>query len=60
MSRRPIPADFEAAYPETKAIAEQLVLAANSDALATVSLRPHLIWGPGDNNLLPRIIARSP
>jgi nucleoside-diphosphate-sugar epimerase len=50
---------FEAIYPETKAIAEQLVLAANADGLATVSLRPHLIWGPGDNNLLPRIIARS-
>ena len=55
----PYSSRFEAAYPETKAIAEQLVLAANSDALATVSLRPHLIWGPGDNNLLPRIIARS-
>jgi 2-alkyl-3-oxoalkanoate reductase len=55
----PYPSQFEAAYPETKAIAEQLVLAANSDGLATVSLRPHLIWGPGDNNLLPRIIARA-
>jgi nucleoside-diphosphate-sugar epimerase len=50
---------FEAAYPETKAIAEQLVLAANSPSLATVALRPHLIWGPGDNNLLPRIVARA-
>lgn len=55
----PYSSRFEAAYPETKAIAEQLVLAANSDRLATVSLRPHLIWGPGDNNLLPRIIARA-
>jgi 2-alkyl-3-oxoalkanoate reductase len=55
----PYSSRFEAAYPETKAIAEQLVLAANSDRLTTVSLRPHLIWGPGDNNLLPRIIARS-
>lgn len=55
----PYSSRFEAAYPETKAIAEQLVLAANSSELATVSLRPHLIWGPGDNNLLPRIIARA-
>jgi 2-alkyl-3-oxoalkanoate reductase len=55
----PYSSRFEAAYPQTKAIAEQLVLAANSDGLATVSLRPHLIWGPGDNNLLPRIIARA-
>ena len=31
----------------------------NSDKLATISIRPHLIWGPGDNNLLPRIIARA-
>jgi nucleoside-diphosphate-sugar epimerase len=55
----PYSSRFEAAYPETKAIAEQLVLAANSEELATVALRPHLIWGPGDNNLLPRIIARA-
>ncbi len=55
----PYPSRFDAAYPETKAIAEQLVLGANSAELATVSLRPHLIWGPGDNNLLPRIIARA-
>jgi nucleoside-diphosphate-sugar epimerase len=50
---------FEAAYPKTKARAEQLILQANSRRLATISLRPHLIWGPGDNNLLPRIIARA-
>jgi nucleoside-diphosphate-sugar epimerase len=55
----PYSSRFDAAYPETKAIAEQLVLGANSAGLATVSLRPHLIWGPGDNNLLPRIIARA-
>ena len=50
---------YEAAYPETKAAAEKLVLKANDDALATVVLRPHLIWGPGDNNILPRIYARA-
>lgn len=50
---------FEAAYPQTKAQAEQIVLTANHATLATVSLRPHLIWGPGDTNLLPRIIARA-
>ncbi|MBJ6726273.1 NAD-dependent epimerase/dehydratase family protein [Geomesophilobacter sediminis] len=55
----PYPAHFEANYPKTKAIAEQLVLAANSPALATVSLRPHLIWGPGDNHLVPRIVAKA-
>ncbi|HZW29376.1 MAG TPA: NAD-dependent epimerase/dehydratase family protein [Isosphaeraceae bacterium] len=55
----PYSSRFEAAYPKTKALAEQSVLRANSPELATLSLRPHLIWGPGDNNLLPRIIARA-
>ncbi|MDK9719311.1 MAG: NAD-dependent epimerase/dehydratase family protein, partial [Trichlorobacter sp.] len=55
----PYPAHFEAFYPQTKALAEQLVLQANSPQLATVSLRPHLIWGPGDNHLVPRIIAKG-
>ncbi len=55
----PYPAHFEAHYPHTKALAEQLVLNANSPTLATVALRPHLIWGPGDNHLLPRLIARA-
>jgi nucleoside-diphosphate-sugar epimerase len=50
---------YEAAYPRTKALAERMVLEANSSTLATLSLRPHLIWGPGDNNLLPRIISRA-
>lgn len=55
----PYPAHFRAHYPATKALAEQRVLAANDDSLATVALRPHLIWGPGDNHLLPRIVARA-
>jgi len=55
----PYPAHFEAHYPRTKALAEQLVRAANGPQLATVSLRPHLIWGPGDNHLLPRLVARA-
>jgi nucleoside-diphosphate-sugar epimerase len=55
----PYPDTFDAAYPATKAIAEQTVIAANSPELATIALRPHLIWGPGDTNLVPRIIARA-
>jgi len=50
---------FEAYYPETKAKAEQAVLAANGPDLATVALRPHLIWGPGDPHLIPRVLARA-
>jgi nucleoside-diphosphate-sugar epimerase len=55
----PYPAHFHAAYPHTKALAEQLVLQANSAEIATVALRPHLIWGPGDPHLIPRLIARA-
>lgn len=45
------------AYPTSKAAAEKLVLAANDQRLATVALRPHLVWGPGDKNVVPRVIA---
>ena len=55
----PYPERFKAAYPKTKMLAEKLVREANDAALATVSLRPHLIWGPGDNHLVPRIVARG-
>lgn len=55
----PYPARFKAAYPETKSMAERAVLQANDENLATVALRPHLIWGPGDNHLTPRIIERA-
>lgn len=55
----PYPSRYEAHYPRTKALAEQIVLAANSPHLATVALRPHLIWGPGDNHLVPRIVAKG-
>ncbi len=55
----PYPGRHLAPYPRTKAIAERRVLAANGDRLATVALRPHLIWGPGDPHLVPRILARA-
>ncbi len=57
--RAPYPATFLAHYPHTKALAEQEVMAANSPTLATVSLRPHLIWGPDDPHLIPRLIERA-
>ncbi len=56
---QPLATHFHAHYPRTKALAEQQVLAANGPQLFTVALRPHLIWGPGDNHLLPRIVARA-
>jgi 2-alkyl-3-oxoalkanoate reductase len=50
---------FKAPYAATKAIAEKAVLAANGADLATIALRPRLIWGPGDQQLLPRLVARA-
>lgn len=50
---------FTAHYPATKARAERLVLAANDADLATVALRPHLVWGVGDGQLTARIIQRA-
>ncbi len=55
----PYPTRFHAPYPETKARAERLVLAANGPDLKTCALRPHLIWGPGDNQLMPRLIQKN-
>lgn len=55
----PYATHFDTAYPQTKAEAERMVLAANGAALSTLALRPHLIWGPGDNQLVPRLIDRA-
>ena len=52
----PYPKKFTAFYPQTKAMAEQIIKDANDASLKTVSLRPPLIWGPGDQRLLPRLI----
>lgn len=55
----PYPSRFHTPYPQTKAAAEQAVMSAAAPELKTVALRPHLIWGPEDNHLVPRIIARA-
>jgi nucleoside-diphosphate-sugar epimerase len=55
----PYASSFDAHYPRTKAIAERLVLAANDSGLSTVALRPHLIFGPGDTQLIPRAVERA-
>jgi nucleoside-diphosphate-sugar epimerase len=43
-------------YAQTKALAEEVALAANGDSLKVVALRPHLVFGPGDPHLLPRVL----
>ncbi len=55
----PYPVRFHAHYPRTKALAEQAVREAAADGLPAIILRPHLIWGPGDNHLVPRILSRG-
>lgn len=52
-----VPARAPTPYLATKAIAERHVLAANAPDFATVALRPHLLWGPGEPTLLPRLAA---
>ena len=49
----------KAHYAATKIIAEREVLAANDAGLATVALRPRLIWGPGDTQILPKLVERA-
>lgn len=55
----PYPKTFLSHYPHSKALAEKAVLAADSDELSTCALRPHLIWGPRDTQLVPRLIRRA-
>lgn len=55
----PYSRDHHAPYSATKAIAEEEILAEADDRLGVVALRPHLVWGPGDNHLLPRLATRA-
>lgn len=50
------PSKFLAPYPQSKAEAEKLVLASE---IPSISIRPHLIWGPGDPHILPRLIEKA-
>ena len=55
----PVPERPTGLYPWTKAIAEREVLAAASDALQTMAVRPCLVWGPGDTSTLPQLVAAA-
>ena len=57
-----LPADplaARGAYSRTKATAELLVLASENPDFAVVAIRPHLVWGPGDEQLIGRIVTRA-
>ncbi|PCJ18917.1 MAG: 3-beta hydroxysteroid dehydrogenase [Candidatus Cloacimonadota bacterium] len=55
----PYPNSYKTHYPKSKAMSEKMVILANNDDFHTCSLRPHLIWGPGDNHLIPRFLKRA-
>ncbi|WDQ16225.1 NAD-dependent epimerase/dehydratase family protein [Rhodopirellula sp. P2] len=56
----PYPKSWMCHYPHTKSIAEREILAADQrGGLRTVALRPHLIWGPDDPHLIPRVLQRA-
>ncbi|HUF96651.1 MAG TPA: NAD-dependent epimerase/dehydratase family protein [Ilumatobacter sp.] len=46
-------------YPESKALAERAALSANHESMAVIAIRPHLVWGPGDQQLVGRIVERA-
>ncbi|QPZ40177.1 NAD-dependent epimerase/dehydratase family protein [Paramicrobacterium chengjingii] len=53
------PKQVRGEYARTKAQGELLALARNSAELRVVAVRPHLVWGPGDTQLVGRIVARA-
>lgn len=56
------PADPEHArghYARSKAMAELIALAADNEDLRVLALRPHLVWGPGDTQLVDKIVDRA-
>ncbi len=55
----PVVGRTNAWYAESKAMAERLAIGAASDSLAVVAIRPHLVWGPGDAQLVGRIVQRA-
>ncbi len=55
----PYPEKLGSHYSTTKAMAERLIVEANSDELKTIALRPHLVWGPYDAHLIPGILRRA-
>lgn len=55
----PYPDAYLTHYAATKALAEELVLGMNSPSFSTVALRPHLMFGPGDTQLIPKLLDRA-
>jgi nucleoside-diphosphate-sugar epimerase len=58
-ARPAVPRHAKGEYSKSKALAEQETLAADGPAIATLAVRPHLVWGPGDSQLVGRIVERA-
>ena len=55
----PYPGSPVSYYTGTKALAERCVLNADTESMRTIALRPHIVIGPGDRHLLPRLLDRA-
>ena len=55
----PYSSTFLCNYARSKAVAEELVLRANGSSFYSCAIRPHLVWGPHDPHLIPRLIERG-
>jgi 2-alkyl-3-oxoalkanoate reductase len=53
------PATASGPYARSKALAERVALGANSEELAVTAIRPHLVWGPRDRQLIARVVERA-
>ena len=53
------PKNYVSHYAKTKALAEQEMIKANNASFNTVCLRPHLIFGPDDPHIFPKLIDRA-
>ncbi|MGY1634604.1 NAD-dependent epimerase/dehydratase family protein [Geodermatophilus sp. SYSU D01186] len=53
------PSQARGRYARSKALAEVAALATDSPSLAVLAIRPHLVWGPGDTQLVARVVARA-
>lgn len=56
----PEPERARGPYARTKAAAELVAMAADGvDDIRVASIRPHVVWGPGDTQLVERIVDRA-
>jgi 2-alkyl-3-oxoalkanoate reductase len=53
------PAGARGNYSRSKALAELSALSADSAELSVLAIRPHLVWGPGDTQLVKPVVDRA-